>query len=252
MKHNLLIVEAMSGHQGSFCTHFPVSSIVSLLIQSTSKARVRRTGISPLHLAAERNRDEVLEILMEAGFDVNAQLSEEWSKLYEDRRSTALYFSVFNNNIEAVRSLLAAGANPNLDLFRPLMVAARHCCIQTVTLLVEHGADINACIPTHPTTFPAVYMFSMKYLPLFKYLLDHGGHALSCFTCVYGNGPHPPINTTRSERGGLPQASRVLPDTQHRRGVQVSRVRRHVEVEVTEPAGLFKQVKPGFKRLRPV
>uniref|UniRef100_A0A3Q3XC59 SOCS box domain-containing protein n=1 Tax=Mola mola TaxID=94237 RepID=A0A3Q3XC59_MOLML len=182
--------------------------IVSLLIQSTSKARVRRTGISPLHLAAERNRDEVLEILMEAGFDVNAQLSEEWSKLYEDRRSTALYFSVFNNNIEAVRSLLAAGANPNLDLFRPLMVAARHCCIQTVTLLVEHGADINACIPTHPTTFPAVYMFSMKYLPLFKYLLDHGGHALSCFTCVYGNGPHPPINTARSERGGLPQASR--------------------------------------------
>ncbi|XP_023251075.1 ankyrin repeat and SOCS box protein 2-like isoform X1 [Seriola lalandi dorsalis] len=187
--------------------------IVSLLISATSKARIRRTGISPLHMAAERNRDEVLEALIEAGFDVNAQLSEERSKLYEDRRSTALYFSVINNNIDAVRMLLTAGADPNLDAFKPLMVAARLGCIQTVTLLVEHGADINASIPTHPTTFPAIYMFSMKYLTMFKYLLDHGGHALSCFGCVYGNKPHPPIKTTRSERDDLTE---TLP----RRGVQ--------------------------------
>uniref|UniRef100_A0A3P8TEJ8 Ankyrin repeat and SOCS box containing 2a, tandem duplicate 1 n=1 Tax=Amphiprion percula TaxID=161767 RepID=A0A3P8TEJ8_AMPPE len=178
-------------------------TIVSMLIPATSKARIRRCGISPLHLAAERNRDDVLETLIEADFDVNAQLSEERTKLYEDRRSTALYFSVINNNIDAVRMLLAAGADPNLDVFRPLMVAARLGCIQTITLLVEHGADINACIPTHPTTFPAVYMFSMKYLSMFKYLLDHGGDALSCFDCVYGSQTHPPIKTTRSDREGF-------------------------------------------------
>ncbi|XP_071324026.1 ankyrin repeat and SOCS box protein 2-like isoform X2 [Trachinotus anak] len=188
-------------------------TIVSMLIPATSKARIRRTGISPLHVAAERNRDEVLEALIEAGFDVNAQLSEERSKLYEDRRSTVLYFSVINNNIDAVRMLLTAGADPNLDVFKPLMVAARLGCIQTVTLLVEHGADINASIPTHPTTFPAIYMFSMKYLPMFKYLLDHGGHALSCFECVYGSKPHPPIRTTRSERDDLHHS-------ELRRGVQ--------------------------------
>ncbi|XP_014326553.2 ankyrin repeat and SOCS box protein 2-like [Xiphophorus maculatus] len=173
-------------------------AIVSMLIPVTSKARVRRTGISPLHLAAERNRDDVLEMLIEAGFDVNAQLSEERTRLYEDRRSTALYFAVINNNTEAARMLLAAGADPNLDMFRPLMVASRMGCIQIVKLLVEHGADINAAIPTHPTTFPAVYMFSMKYLPLFKYLLDHGGHALPCFHCRYGGRPHPPLKTSRS------------------------------------------------------
>ncbi|XP_068198540.1 ankyrin repeat and SOCS box protein 2-like isoform X2 [Antennarius striatus] len=189
--------------------------IVSMLVKATSKARVRRTGISPLHLAAEGNNDDILEALIEEGFDVNAQLSEEQSKLYEDRRSTALYFSVINNNVDAVRVLLAAGANPNLDMFRPLMVAARQGCVRTVTLLVEHGADINAPIPTHPTTFPAVYMFSMKYLPMFKYLLDKGGHALSCFDCAYGNQPHPPISTTRSDRD-----DDVQPTTQQRRGVQ--------------------------------
>uniref|UniRef100_A0A3Q0SZC9 Ankyrin repeat and SOCS box containing 2 n=1 Tax=Amphilophus citrinellus TaxID=61819 RepID=A0A3Q0SZC9_AMPCI len=191
--------------------------IVSMLIPVTSKARVRRTGISPLHMAVERNRDDVLETLIEAGFDVNAQLSEEQSQLYEDRRSTALYFAVINNNINAVRMLLAAGADPNLDVFKPLMVAARQGCIQTVTLLVEHGADINATIPTHPTTFPAVYMFSMKYLPMFKYLLDHGGHALSCFDCTYGSRPHPPIKTSRSERDEVHDDNLAL----WRRGVQV-------------------------------
>ncbi|XP_070705811.1 ankyrin repeat and SOCS box protein 2-like [Pempheris klunzingeri] len=196
-------------------------TIVSILIQNTSKARLRRTGISPLHLAAERNRDDVLETLITAGFDVNAQLSEERSNLYEDRRSTALYFSVINNNIDAVHMLLEAGANPNLDVFKPLMVAARMGCIETVTMLVEHGADINACIPTHPTTFPAVYMFSMKYLPMFKYLLDHGGHALSCFNCVYGNAPHPPIKTSRSQRGeSRYNDDNDLQEPQQRGGVQ--------------------------------
>ncbi|XP_028252973.1 ankyrin repeat and SOCS box protein 2 [Parambassis ranga] len=192
-------------------------TIVSMLIPVTSKARVRRTGISPLHLAAERDHDNILEALIEAGFDVNAQLSEERSKLYEDRRSTALYFSVINNNMEAVHMLLGAGADPNLDVFKPLMVAARQSCIQTVTLLVEHGADINASIPTHPTAFPAVYMFSMKYLPMFKYLLDNGGHAHSCFDCVYGSHPHPPIKTTRSERE---EHCDLDIQTQLRRGIQ--------------------------------
>ncbi|XP_074541235.1 ankyrin repeat and SOCS box protein 2 [Halichoeres trimaculatus] len=196
-------------------------NIVDMLIPATSRARVRRTGISPLHFAAERNRDEILEALIEADFDVNAQLSEDRTRLYEDRRSTALYFSVINNNIDATRMLLKAGANPNLDVFRPLMVAARLGCIQTLTLLVEHGADINASIPTHPTTFPAVYMFSMKYLPMFKYLLDQGGHALPCFDCAYGSKPHPPIKTTRSQRDELIYTDRAVPESQlSTRGVQ--------------------------------
>lgn len=201
-----------------------------MLIPVTSKARVRRTGISPLHLAAERNRDDTLEFLIKAGFDVNAQLSEERSRLYEDRRSTALYFSVINNNIDAVSMLLAAGANPNLDMFKPLLVAARIGCIQTVQLLVEHGADINAGIPTHPTTFPAVYMFSMKYLPMFKYLLDHGGEVLSCFSCSFGGQPHPPIKTSRP--GWNYNSDQSQPEALQRRGTQVKNVRLKPAIQV--------------------
>uniref|UniRef100_A0A667XGJ0 Ankyrin repeat and SOCS box containing 2 n=1 Tax=Myripristis murdjan TaxID=586833 RepID=A0A667XGJ0_9TELE len=184
--------------------------IVSLLIPATSKARVRRSGISPLHLAAEHNRDEVLEVLIEAGFDINAKLSEQRSMMYEDRRSTALYFAVFNNNIEAARMLLEAGADPNLDIFNPLLVAVRQGCIETVTLLVEHGANVNAYIPTYPATFPATMMFCMKYLSMLKYLLDNGCDALSCFTCRYGSGPHPPVKSSRSGRQDLRYTERGL------------------------------------------
>ncbi|XP_034722215.1 ankyrin repeat and SOCS box protein 2-like, partial [Etheostoma cragini] len=175
-------------------------TLVSLLLPVTSRAAVRRSGISPLHLAAERNRDDVLEQLIMEGFDVNAQLSAERAALYEDRRRSVLYFAVANDNEHAARRLLGAGADPDRDVFRPLMVAARMGSVAMVELLVQHGADINAPVPTHPTTFPAVYMFSMKDLPMFKFLLDHGGHAHSCFSCVYGAGAHPPIRFKHSDR----------------------------------------------------
>ncbi|XP_077075562.1 ankyrin repeat and SOCS box protein 2 isoform X6 [Siphateles boraxobius] len=181
--------------------------IVAMLIPATSKARVRRAGISPLHLAAERNRNDILEVLIEAGFDVNATLSEDHSMMYEDRRSTALYFAVMNNNIDATTMLLEAGANPNLDTFNPLLVALRQGCVQTVTLLVQHGANVNAYIPTHPTTFPAAVMFCLKYLTLLKYLMDNGCDALSCFYCVYGSNPHPPIKTRRNVRYDLDETT---------------------------------------------
>uniref|UniRef100_A0A4W5NT69 Uncharacterized protein n=1 Tax=Hucho hucho TaxID=62062 RepID=A0A4W5NT69_9TELE len=155
------------------------------LIQVTRKSRVRRSGISPLHLAAEHNKDNTLEVLIKADFDVNAKLSTDRSSIYQDRRTTALYFAVINSNVDAAAMLLEAGANPNLDIFNPLLVAVKQGCVQMVCLLVEHRADVNGRIPTHPTSFPASVMFCMKYLPLLKYLMDNGCDALSCFKCEH-------------------------------------------------------------------
>ncbi|XP_077595018.1 ankyrin repeat and SOCS box protein 2-like isoform X2 [Stigmatopora nigra] len=202
----------MTGKAGLLPLHVAArkgsESIVSMLIPATSKARIRRTGISPLHVAAEHNRDEVLELLIRAGLDVNAKLCDERSRLYEDRRATALYQAVDNYNVDNVRSLLEAGADPNLDVFGPLLVAARQGCAENVALLVRHGADVNARMATRPTHFPAVFLFSLKTLPMLKYLLDNGADALSCFRCSYGSGPHPPLRDGR-RRGahlGDPQA----------------------------------------------
>ncbi|KAF7251652.1 Ankyrin repeat and SOCS box protein 2 [Varanus komodoensis] len=171
--------------------------IVKMLLPVTSRTRIKRSGISPLHLAAECNRDDVLEELIEAGFDVNAILSPERARLYEDRRTSVLYFAVFNNNVYATELLLEAGANPNVDLINPLLISIRHGCLKTMKLLLDHGANIDTYIASHPTTFPATIMFSMKYLTLLKFLMDLGCDAKSCFKCRYGSGPHPPIDTRR-------------------------------------------------------
>ncbi|NXU32488.1 ASB2 protein, partial [Thalassarche chlororhynchos] len=184
-----------------------ICEIVSMLIPVTSRTRVKRSGISPLHLAAERNNDDVLEELIDAGYDVNTALSNERSCLYEDRRTTPLYFAVFNNNIYATELLLQAGANPNVDLINPLLISIRHGCLKTMKLLLDHGANIDAYISSHPTAFPATIMFSMKYLSVLKYLLDLGCDAGSCFECHYGNGPHPALNYRR-DRLNDPQLSK--------------------------------------------
>lgn len=151
-------------------------------------------------MAAERNRDSILEMLIEAGFDVNFMLSEDWSKMYEDHRSTALYCAVCNSNVDAATMLLEAGASPHLDTFNPLLVAVRKGCIEMVKLLVSHGANINSILPTHPTDFPAAIIFCLNYLPLIKYLMDNGCDALSCFKCDYGSSTHPPIKSDGRDR----------------------------------------------------
>ncbi|XP_065449598.1 ankyrin repeat and SOCS box protein 2 isoform X4 [Chrysemys picta bellii] len=178
--------------------------IVKMLLPVTSRTRVKRSGISPLHLAAERNNNDILEELIEAGYDVNTTLSFERARLYEDRRSTVLYFAVINNNIYATELLLQAGANPNIDLINPLLISIRHGCLKTMKLLLDHGANIDAYISSHPTTFPATIMFSMKYLSLLKFLMDLGCDADSCFKCQYGNGPHPVLDHRRDRLDDTP------------------------------------------------
>ncbi|XP_066532511.1 ankyrin repeat and SOCS box protein 2-like [Hoplias malabaricus] len=183
-----LHVAAKSGNDG----------IVSRLFPVTSRCQIELSGISPLHLAAEYDEDDVLELLIQAGFDVNAQLAPERSRMYEDRRTTALYFSVDNGNTEATTMLLEAGADPNLDPMNPLLLAVRKDDVEIATLLIEHGANISASIPTHPATFPACVMLSMRNLTMLKCLLDHGADAAACFQCEYGFKQHPNMDFTQT------------------------------------------------------
>ncbi|XP_076873724.1 ankyrin repeat and SOCS box protein 2-like isoform X2 [Brachyhypopomus gauderio] len=185
-----LHIAAKHGHDG----------IMSMLITVTSRTEIWSSGISPLHLAAENDEDEALELLIWAGFDVDAPLSPERSCMYEDRRTTALYFAVANGNVEGTSMLLLAGANPNLDPFNPLLLAVRQGDVKMAALLMEHGADVNASVPTHPTTFPACIMLSVGNPEMLKYLMRYGADASACFWCEYGSEPHLDDHTTRGCR----------------------------------------------------
>uniref|UniRef100_A0A672L7E5 Uncharacterized protein n=1 Tax=Sinocyclocheilus grahami TaxID=75366 RepID=A0A672L7E5_SINGR len=149
--------------------------LFSSLLPVSSRARVRRSGVSPLHLAAEHDRRAVLSLLIESGFDVNSKLSPERSAGFQDRRVSALYCAVAARNTGAAAALLRAGADPNTDPCSPLLLAVRHGCLETVALLLEHGAHVN-------TGFPALLLHTHQ-LDLLQYLLDRGCDARPCFTC---------------------------------------------------------------------
>ncbi|XP_034555253.1 ankyrin repeat and SOCS box protein 2-like [Notolabrus celidotus] len=171
--------------------------IVKMLIPVTNRLRIQNCGISPLHIAADKDRDDIMELLIQSGFDVNAILSEGQSKIYEDQRTTALYFSVFNGNLEATEMLLEAGANPSLDVFNPLLIAVRLGWIEMASLLLKYGADVNAQISTQPSTFPSAIYLNIESLPMLKLLLDYGCDAWPCFDCQYGQNPHPAVPSRR-------------------------------------------------------
>lgn len=165
--------------------------IVSLLVSVTSRARLRHSWISPLHLAAEHNRHTVAAVLLKTGADVNAKLAHSHSIQYADRCATALSLAIANGSTETAEVLLNAGASLSLDPVSPLLVAVQQGCVSTVSLLLEKGANANTRIPSYSTTFPAAIALCMNNLPLLKCLLDNGCDAFSCFTCTYGKACHP-------------------------------------------------------------
>lgn len=96
-------------------------------------------GFTLLHLAAVRNRMEVLKKLIKYGAEVNITTWEQRTTLYE---------AVVNGNFEMVRFLLDNGASLKLDYenskFNPLHWAASVGKVDIVELLIEEGADVNA------------------------------------------------------------------------------------------------------------
>uniref|UniRef100_A0A8C4ZA80 Ankyrin repeat and SOCS box containing 2a, tandem duplicate 2 n=1 Tax=Gadus morhua TaxID=8049 RepID=A0A8C4ZA80_GADMO len=158
--------------------------MVSMLLPLTSKKMVSSSGISPLHLAAEDGLDDILELLIRDGYDVNSQLSREHRLMYEDHRSTALYFSVCDDNLEAATILLEAGADPNLDFFNPLLIAVQKGNAELVELLLMYG-HVHASLSTHKLGFPSAVLLAMNSINVLKLLLDHGCDVHPCFDCDY-------------------------------------------------------------------
>uniref|UniRef100_A0A8C6SYC6 Ankyrin repeat and SOCS box containing 2b n=1 Tax=Neogobius melanostomus TaxID=47308 RepID=A0A8C6SYC6_9GOBI len=173
--------------------------MVSLLVPVTSRARLRHSWISPLHLAAQHNRPLVAAALLQTGAEVNAPLPHAHSAQFADHRATALYLAVAHGSTQTAEVLLKAGARVDLDPVSPLLVAVKQGCVRTVNLLLHQGADVNAKIPCHATTFPTAIGLCVNNLPLLKCLLDNGCNTRSCFTCIYGPKPHPDATNTCSE-----------------------------------------------------
>ncbi|XP_023559188.1 ankyrin repeat and SOCS box protein 15 isoform X3 [Octodon degus] len=172
-------------HRAAYEGHYLA---LKYLIPVTSKNAIRKSGLTPVHSAADGQNAQCLELLIESGFDINALLADHISKSYEDERKTALYFAVSNNDIHCTEVLLAAGADPNLDPLNCLLVAVRANNHEIVRLLLSHGANVNCYfMRVNDTRFPSAIQYALNDEVMLRLLLNHGYQVEMCFDCMHGD-----------------------------------------------------------------
>jgi uncharacterized protein len=159
-------------------------------MQQAGTPRDERTlGWRPLHVAIDELEDggslQALILLLRYGASVNEWTGNEWMKNHapedDERGATPLLLALFRGQPEAVRMLLAAGADPNVrsdEGDTPLGLCLEQNDVEMVALLLRCGADktINEMgagsigMRTNALHFAA----SRLHLPLIRLLLAAG------------------------------------------------------------------------------
>ena len=164
-----------------------------LLERGADVTAADRLGRTALHAAVETNRPRLAAALIDAGADVDARFTNPVAARrgdYISRRpykgATPFWLAARAANLEMMQVLLDAGADPFLpNAFgtTPLMVAAGlgendarrpadHRVVETVTLLLELGADVTGATPAGSTALHgAAAMWEDGVIQL---LVDHG------------------------------------------------------------------------------
>uniref|UniRef100_A0AAZ3RDS7 SOCS box domain-containing protein n=1 Tax=Oncorhynchus tshawytscha TaxID=74940 RepID=A0AAZ3RDS7_ONCTS len=170
---------AYEGHILALRTFIPI----------TTKRAIRLSGQSPVHSAADGGHVDCLELLIEKGFDVNAQLDTHISENYGDMRRSPLYFAVSNSDLTCTEMLLAAGAKTDLDPLRCFLVAVRAGRYELVRLLLSRGAEVNCYFRMiSDTLFPTALQYCLRDHMILRLLLNNGYDVDKCFMCNHGNG----------------------------------------------------------------
>lgn len=96
-------------------------------------------GFTPLGLATYFNHEEIAKFLLLKGADVNLPSKNGYNVF-------PIHSAVANNNLEVSKTLLDAGAYPNVcqkSGVAPLHTAAQAGNIELIIALLEHGAEVT-------------------------------------------------------------------------------------------------------------
>lgn len=119
-----------------------------LLEQGVSMhSRADYNAMSIIHNAAASGNTELMELVLDDGFDIDDECSDGW---------TALHWAVLRGQVEAAELLLDRGADPNpsrRDGLTPLHETLRHWDPELARAIVEAGADLEAAATATGQTF---------------------------------------------------------------------------------------------------
>uniref|UniRef100_A0A8C5N318 Ankyrin repeat and SOCS box containing 15 n=1 Tax=Leptobrachium leishanense TaxID=445787 RepID=A0A8C5N318_9ANUR len=172
-------------HKAAYGGHYLA---LKYLIPVTSTHAIKKSGISPVHSATDGQNVQCLQLLIESDFDVNQPLAEHMSENYDDKRKSALFFAVSNQDVLCTEMLLNFGARPNRDPLNCLLVAVRSGNHEIVRLLLVHRADVN-CFFTlvNDTHFPSAIQYALNDEMMLRMLLNNGYNVQMCFDCMHGD-----------------------------------------------------------------
>ncbi|VDQ08610.1 unnamed protein product [Trichobilharzia regenti] len=98
---------------------------------------MKKSGLTPLHMAAQGNNEEVARVLILCGASVADRTGDSL---------TPLHVAAHCGNAEVARVLLDNGCDVNaraLNGFTPLHIACKKQKIRVIELLLQYGAQIN-------------------------------------------------------------------------------------------------------------
>ncbi len=122
---------------------------VNVLLEGGASFETKSTkyGRTPLHIAAEEGKPEMVQLLMRKGADKDALDGNEW---------TPLYTSAYYGSEAATVALLAGGADVNLESGHGktsvIHIAAEDTHVDILRAVIEHGADVDAADGTYQNT----------------------------------------------------------------------------------------------------
>ena len=110
---------------------------------------------------------EIINLLINAGADVNAQNEESATALIEA--------SYIHNNLEVIRLLINAGANVNAQDYdgnTPVIIASQRGNLELLGLLINSGANVNA--QDYDGNTPVIIASKMGNIELLELLINAG------------------------------------------------------------------------------
>ncbi|KAM7542139.1 hypothetical protein Aperf_G00000018490 [Anoplocephala perfoliata] len=140
-----------------------------LLERGADKEHRDKKSHTPLHTAVYANQRAIVNLLLEFGADIEAQV--------ERTKDTALSIACSHGRLEIAEDLLARGANKehrNFSDYTPLSLAASGGFVDVIQLLLKNGAEINSRTGSKLGISPLMLASMNGYTEAVKVLLENG------------------------------------------------------------------------------